>query len=200
MSLKHLEQARKKDHIFTITDMAIKKVKLIAVPGFSNEQNLALQQVHKDLLKIAKEENDCKEVMLLQNYDFEFPIKILGTENSVKYSDNIEVNVLKHKSYAGDLIVAHNHPLTNGFSFADIAMFIFEQYFGVFTVITNQGQIYALYKNNNFEYDKAILLLKKLSVENELLKYPNDAERQMKAAQGFIKKCEEVGVGYEKTN
>ncbi|MGM9571086.1 MAG: hypothetical protein ACI3ZR_02605 [bacterium] len=79
-------------------------------------------------------------------------------------------------------------------------MFIFDQYFGVFTVITNQGQIYALYKNNNFEYDKAILLLKKLSVENELLKYPNDAERQMKAAQGFIKKCEEVGVGYEKTN
>ncbi|MGM9571087.1 MAG: hypothetical protein ACI3ZR_02610, partial [bacterium] len=94
MSLKQLEQARKKDHIFTITDMAIKKVKLIAIPGFSNEQNLALQQVHKDLLKIAKEENDCKEVMLLQNYDFEFSIKILGTENSVKYSDILKLMYL----------------------------------------------------------------------------------------------------------
>ena len=95
-----LEQARKKDHKFSITEIAIRQVPLIETPMLSEIQSKSLHSMHQELLRIAARENGGNEVALVATDRFAKPyIKVYGTENSVRYADSIEVNVLKRDSY-----------------------------------------------------------------------------------------------------
>ena len=193
-----LEQARKKDHKFDITETAVNKVALVNTPLFSDEQNLSLREMHQDLLRIAKQENDGNEVALISTNRFTKPcIKVIGTENSVNYDDDINVLSLKRKSYAMELVMAHNHPTTQSFSFADLAIFVIDEYIGTMSVVTNQGQVHIMQKLANFDYKSARHLLDTLIDKYELLQYPDDAERQLAAARDFVKKNRKVGIWHE---
>lgn len=198
-ALEQLEQARKKDHVFTITDSAIDKVPVVEVPTFSEEQNQALQAMHKEVLRTAKEDNGNKEVALITRSSFnQKPVKVLGTESKVDYMSHPDVRVLKADSYAQELILSHNHPTTKKFSFADVAMFVFDEYVGASSIVTNQGQVHILLKSENFDFDQAKLLLKELQDKYEIRKYPKDETRQRKAAREFLKQRRKVGVWYGK--
>ena len=188
-------------HLFEITDMAIDRTPFVDVPDMSAAQNSSLLKTHKDLLLAARNENNGKEVLFVQHESFQgTPIKIYGTENSVSYASNVDTMVLKRRSYAGELVISHNHPSTKGFSFADIAVFIIDEFIGLSTVVTNQGQIYVLHKTGHFDYNKSRKLLDYLYDKYDLANYPEDEERQAAVAKAFLRQAGKVGVWYEKSN
>lgn len=75
--LEQLSQARKKDHVFEITNTAIERVPVVKTPLFSELQNNFLAALHREVLRIAKLENDGKEAALVTTLSFGRPIKVL---------------------------------------------------------------------------------------------------------------------------
>ena len=183
---------------FAITDEAINRIPFVKTPMMSEEQSLMLREMHQELLKVAKNENKGDEVALISTEHFKKPyIKVFGTQNSVNYMDDINVKALKRESYALELVMAHNHPTTKGFSFADIAIFVVDEYISILSAVTNQGQAYVMQKMTKFNYYAARGLIDKLIDKYELLKYPKDEERQISAAREFVKQARKVGIWHE---
>ena len=158
-----LEQAKKRDHKIMITDVAIDKVPYVEVQGFTPEQNRVFQQLNRDLLRIAKENNNSDEVACVYNlYTSEKTPFVFGDTVHVDLENDINVQMIKKKSYAFELAVGHNHPSTSNFSFADIDYFISNDYYGLMSVVSNQGEVYILLKTSNYDYDKIRKIQKKL--------------------------------------
>lgn len=65
VSNMHLEQAKKRNHKIMINEIAISKVPLVKIKGLSLAECEMLQQEHKEILKIAMEQNDSNEVLSL---------------------------------------------------------------------------------------------------------------------------------------
>lgn len=192
-----VEQARKKDHVFSITPLAIAKIPELEI--FKGWQDKKLQQMNQQVLRIAQSENADREVLLINEDAFSKPpVIIYGTDDSVNFSDNIELAALKQNSYAGELIFSHNHPTTRSFSFADIAVFIVDEYIGVSMVVTNQGQTFCLQKTTKFDYNKARELLNELYDKYEMNLFPEDEGRQEAAAKDFLGRARKVGIRYVK--
>ena len=64
----------------------------------------------------------------------------------MRYADSIEVIAIKRDSYAGELIVTHNHPTTKGFSVPDIATLVFDEYSG------------KIWSPSSFTYSKDVII------------------------------------------
>lgn len=186
-----LEQAKKRDHKIAVTDVAIDKVPLVQVKGFSAEQNLRLQEAHKEILRIAKTQNDSNEVLGVYTTNFLRKHHVLGTESKVDPGMNPQVFGLYLSSAENGLMYLHNHPSTNQFSLADIDAFIVREKIGLMSVVTNQGEVYILHKTNRYSYDKAIEILKEL-----YYRYKNNPDEM---ASQFLKLCGKAGIAYEKT-
>ena len=146
-----MEQAKKRDHKVYITDMAIEKVGKVNLSDFSEEQVSAMQDRHKELLRIAKEKNDSNEVLFIDDMNFKSEVSILGGEFKVSPSTNpFAVSVIAN-SERQSLVYLHNHPSTNNFSLGDIDTFVCEKAIKTITVVTNQGEVYALNKLKSYD-------------------------------------------------
>ena len=194
--MDQLNQARKKNHVFEITAEAIEKVPTVNTPRFSESQNNALAALHREVLRTAKLENASNEVALVSKDSFESLVKVFGSENRVDYVRDDNVVALKMGSYLGELIVAHNHPTTRNFSFADISVFVYDEYVATLSVVTNQGQVYVLQKQESFDYAEAQKLLRELLNKYEIRRNPQNEARQKSAAREFIKRVGKVGIWY----
>lgn len=157
----------------------------------STEQNIALQKAHKKVLKIAQKQNNSNEVALMYNQYNNEQISILGTVNSVDIDSNINIKVLQNKSYDKELVMIHNHPSTSNFSFADLDYFINNDYIGVMSLVTNQGEVYTLIKISVYDYDKI------KSIERDLVK-KYSIDNQDTIASRFLKICKDGGIIYVK--
>ena len=77
-----------------ITEEAIERVKVISVDEFDEEENEKLQQLHKQLLSLAKTKNESNEVGFLINLmDWSY-IVIYGTENGISLGSQEEAKEL----------------------------------------------------------------------------------------------------------
>lgn len=190
-------QAKKRDHKIMITGVAIDKVSFLEIPRFSEEQNANLRQLHQDLLKEAQTRNNSNEVAYATSMDFRNQVAAYGSEHFVDLRIHTEIASLKKRLYAHELIIAHNHPSTASFSFADIAAFIFDEYIGMMTVVTNQGDVYALQKGERFDYTEAKKLFSEL-VKKYCLMERGTEGNQAEAAKEFLKTCGKVGAWYGK--
>lgn len=188
-----LEQAKKRDHKIAVTDVAIDKVPLVQVKGFSAEQNLRLQEAHKEILRIAKTQNDSNEVLGVYLHDFSRRVHVLGNEFGVVPSENLEAMSLFFSARRNEIMYLHNHPSTNKFSLADIMEFIRYGQIGLLSVVTNQGEIYVLNKGPQYDYNKARALFAKI-----FLKYEQGNLAHNKAVEEFLKECKEGGIIYER--
>ena len=97
--------------------------------------------------------------------------------------------------YAHELILAHNHPSTSNFSFADIAIFVFDLSIGLMTVATNQGDVRVLQERELLEYNKGKELLTSL-IEKYRLHKDGTEENQEAAAHEFLKSCGKAEIWY----
>ena len=66
----NLEQAKKRDHKIFITDTAIEKVSLVKPSDFSYSQASLMKSKHKELLNVAKKQNNSNEVLFIENLDY----------------------------------------------------------------------------------------------------------------------------------
>lgn len=193
--VKALEQAKKRDHKVFITDTAIEKVDEVKLSDFSDKQIQAMKQKHKELLELSKKDNDSDEVLFIEDLDFKSEVKILGDEFSVKPSKNpFAVSVIGN-AQRQSLIYMHNHPSTNNFSVADIDTFICEGAIKTMSVVTNQGEVYALNKVDGYEYNKARELMRSV-----LETFPNEKEfDNAEFVRRFVKNCRKGGIEYAKS-
>lgn len=127
---------------YIITDEAINSVPLIKIDGFTDEQNLALQEAHKQLLQKAKTEK-------------------LGVEMSAVYDMNMkQISKTRTEHNVGRVgidnpsepyIGIHNHGSDETFSIADIESFLRRKNMQMLTIVGNKGSLYIIQKSNNYD-------------------------------------------------
>lgn len=128
--------------------------KIACINAFGNtEMNNKLHEYHKYLLRYAKNKNGNKEVGLfwdLNNIDKE-PLKIAGQINGFNINDKPDINSLVKNPYnILTVVVMHNHPRNGLFSGADIKSFTDFNSIYLMTAVCNDGTIYMLRKEINF--------------------------------------------------
>lgn len=77
-----------------ITDVAIQKVRKTKVFGFTEDENRFIQEQHRRLLKISKENNNSEEVAIvidIINWENEV---VIGRGNRVAMEDNPKANMM----------------------------------------------------------------------------------------------------------
>ena len=192
-----LEQAKKRDHKILITDIAIDKVPLAKIDTLTDEQNITIQQKHKELLRISKDENNSNEVASVFKLDFTEEAIQLGTQNNVPLSQNPIICSMLINAQQNSVFVAHNHPSTQKFSYTDFSVILInDSVFGI-SVITNTGEVHILYKTEKYTGKDAFELLtgiKQKYVGNNKLTETEDSL----ISKEFLKRCRECGLCYKK--
>lgn len=191
--VKGLEQAKKRDHKVLVTREAIHRVDYVKLSDFSEEQALAMQSKHRQVLEIAMNENNSNEVLLIEDLDFKSEVKILGSEFVVSPGKNpFAVSVIAHAERQS-LVYLHNHPSTNTFSVGDIDTFVCERAIKVMSVVTNQGEVYVLNKLANYNFSRVRELLASVYTS-----FPEGEIDDKEFVRRFLKICRKGGIEYAK--
>ena len=190
-----MDQSKKRDHKIIVTDMAIEKVPYIKIPGLSDEICKAIQNEHKEILRISKNQNNSNEVLSLMTITNLEIVRVLGDEFKVDPSNNPVAVALFRNTVKNELMYLHNHPSTNKFSLIDLTEFLNYSNIGLLSVVTNQVEVYILHKTSDFDFDIAKDLLVNAGKSAERYIISHDA-----AVKKFLKECRKGGVFYVKAN
>ena len=189
--IKYLELAKKRNKKIIITDIAISKVPRTKVYGFTAEENAKIQAYHKELLRRAKVQNNSNEVAVVisrDSKDIKEDVWLYGEESIVGF-DGTPAEYKIRSSTARKLMVLHNHPCTQGYSYSDIALFANNLSIYGITIVTNTGETHILVKKEMFNYTlyrQFVTMIK----EEALNKYSsiNDEKYKLKVVQEIIAK------------
>ena len=115
---KELEMAKKRDHKIMITDEAIRKVPRIRYKDISEMEYDTLQELARQVLQIAKNENDSNEVAVTYSLESARLIErgeryigiALGEEHEVDPLSDATSYHLICASRDCVVLVLHNHP------------------------------------------------------------------------------------------
>lgn len=188
--LRSFEQKRRNRPII-ITDVAISKVPMIQFHGFNEEENVFIQQQHMRLLRIAKNDNNSREVGILVDIIKWDSWLIMGEANNIEMKTNPEAYKAMMTQGRNTMMFMHNHPSTGTFSGTDFKTFCNNESLYIMTVVGNDGNVRTLTKLNEFNSSDALLyyydLVKKYN------KYENNGARAMKE---LLKNCSEIGLVY----
>lgn len=180
-----LKEDAPKIPITTITDATINKIKRVEINGLSSEQCDAIQENHKKLLSISRDENECNEVAFILSGDF----KDSGTPY---FGNNDEIGFpLSAFDNKQDVFVMHNHPRNKSFSYNDVIEFLKNDRIKYVSIVKNNGQIEVLTKTES--YDKIPLSKKLYRIINDKVKHKLDSEYE-NAIRSFLTKANKDGV------
>ena len=191
---KQLRQAKKRDKKVYITDIAIEKVPYVKYKGMDEEQNEIMQKLARLVLKISKTQNDSNEVAIMwdmasrsmEGYGID-----RGDEHSVCLGGD---PVSYHLLQTGEkvvLVLLHNHPSTRTFSLEDIYLLLERDNVKYMVMVSNQGQIHYIKKEEDFTAKNAGMMYNRIRSEG---KRQGISAYQMSLA--FLKRCNEVGLFY----
>lgn len=187
-----LEQAKSRDHKIMINDVSISKATAPLVPGFSNEQNKRLSELHKELLTKSMLENDSNETAFLFNpFDLTYVFQH-GVENCVNILENPEAFSMITSGRYSNLFLLHNHPSTKSFSYSDIGVFLLNDSIGGITVITNTGETHCLIKTNKYNFEEAYSVLSE--IRREFSASTPNSEEDAEIVKRFIKSSKKTGI------
>lgn len=173
------EQGKKP--ITKITDQTINCVPKVSISQYSEEELLFIQEQHKELLRIAKNENNSNEVAFVFKNNFKSKDVILGSETGVEFG-----------TLSGrDLFVMHNHPRNSSFSFDDLVEFIGNKSIKSLSIVKNNAGVEVLTKNKDYNILNLLTELSRLEKRN--VKIGSNAEYR-KIIDKFIKKYDELEV------
>lgn len=189
-NVEEIAQAKKHNKKINITDVAVEKVKLIKLSGYSEEELIKLQSKHREVLIKARNENNSNEIVSMFSTDFGESIITCGTESRVRVSKNPDARVFMMGANENSVIWIHNHPKGATFSYEDIASFMQPQ-IKTFSVVTNQGKIYCLNKTNSFLFKE---LYDRIKVLRET--YKGSKNYQELIMKDILKEIEKYGVEY----
>lgn len=186
-----LEQAKKHDRKIMITDIAIEKVPYVEVSGLSQEQCETIQQEHREILRIAQSENESNEVLTIMSKNLLARVRVKGSEFEVLPASDPRAVSLLNRSGRQELMYLHNHPSTKIFSLADIMTFIQYGEICLMSVVTNQGTVHILYKNQSYNYTVTCQLLDVIYRRYQVNELTHDV-----AVKEFLKMCSKGGITY----
>lgn len=195
--MQRLEQAKRRDKKVYITDIAISKVPFIHYKDFDDNKNKLMQELAKDLLLVAMEENDSNEVAFTCDLESEMPCEEIGvafgTEHGVDIMSDTLSNhlIVSQKSVA--VVVLHNHPSTQTFSLEDIQFFLQYQHIEVIVVVSNQGTVHYLMRDNDYDVSSAFDLFRECIDD---ITENSSMQDLYLASLSFLAKCSEVGLYY----
>lgn len=134
-----------------ITQKMIGRLRGVAFPGFSKQENVTMRELHKQLLSYAMKKNNHKEVAFILSNDLKNLQTIKGEENSIDISASVDSLLREHEN----IQILHNHPLGTSFSLRDINLLLEYKNVQGFSLITNSGRVETLQKTTN--YDRIII-------------------------------------------
>ncbi|EGQ3459773.1 head protein [Staphylococcus pseudintermedius] len=138
-----------------ITQQAIDKVRLVNIPGHTDEENKYIQNQHKELLKKAMIENDSNEFAFVsKGKDDKKPAEARGTQYGVDFGAGTEASYLLSNERRQSLIMMHNHPGSSIFSLQDIMFFNRNDSIKTMTIVTNLGQVKYITKLKKYDAEK----------------------------------------------
>ena len=195
--VQELEQAKPRDKKVYITDVAIDKVPLVKYDGFTDGQNIIMQELAKDVLLLSKEKNNSNEVAITCDLESDNPLSTfgvsLGTEHEVDIlADTLSNHIIVSKRSVA-VVVLHNHPSTQTFSLQDIHFFILHPMIKVIVVVSNQGTVHYLKRDMEYDYKKAFRLFRECM---DGLNKSSSATELYLASLTFLAKCSEVNLFY----
>lgn len=195
---KDLEQAKKRTGKIYITDIAIQKIPYIRYKNLSEEQNYIMRQLARDVLVLAKEYNNSNEVAITCDIGSDSPLEeygiSYGTEHGVQITSDTLSNHILLSADSVSVVILHNHPSTQTFSLEDIRFFLVYSTVKIISVVSNQGTIHYLYKDEKYDFYKAFALFKNIAAKAEKVK---TTEEHYSLALEFLKKCSVTGLFYE---
>lgn len=136
--LENFEQ-KKRNRLIGITEIAISKVPEVRLSEFTEEENLFIQEQHKRILSISKEENNSEEVGILVDIITWNTWIILGEGNKIEMKNNPKAREAMETSRKNTMMFLHNHPGTGTFSGTDFKTFCLNDSLYIMTVVGNDG-------------------------------------------------------------
>jgi hypothetical protein len=192
-------EQKKHDKPIRITDIAINKVPCTHIGGFTGEQNAFIQERHKEILRTArdlckKHKNDEMEAIILVNaHTWKYWV-IEGKEaGNADIADNSEAKNALQTSSRNSLLLLHNHPSAGTFSGTDFITFCFNTSLYLMTVVGNDGTVYVLIKNTDFDSGHAMADYFKLVRENA-----DKKDRAQLAMKAILNNSGDYGLIYKK--
>ena len=194
--------AQKKRHrAIDITDVAITKVPKTHIYGFSNEQNLYIQKLHKELLAEARKLNEehhtkLMEVgILLDIHTWDYWL-IKGEKNcTVDIRDSLEAFQVLTNARKNQLMMMHNHPSTGTFSGEDFKTFCNNDAIYIMTVVGNDASVYVLVKSKDFNQNVLVEYAQVAQKYYEMGYKKNNGTMAMKY---ILKNASKYGIEYKK--
>ena len=161
-----------------VTQKAIDRVKNVQVDELGEKASNMLQQEHKDLLMLVKEQPPSIEVGKTFSLDMKPLETIIGESGSVRIPDQ-----------KVPYLAMHNHPDGGSFSHDDIRLFISRDNLKIMTVAANDGDVYILSKTSNFDavemlsgYNDLMTDVNALINDSDLFGYVNRLETFLRGA------------------
>lgn len=197
INLESLEMAKKRDKKVYITDIAISKVPFIQYKGFTDNQNHIMRELAQEVLTVSKDENDSNEVAITCDLGVDDPLEVYGVSFGTEHEVDVRVDTLSNhilvsqKSVA--VVVLHNHPSTQTFSIQDIRFFIEFPALEVMAVVSNQGTVHYLRREDSYDLKKASALFNQCVGD---LKKDSPITEIYFAALLFLARSSEVGIYY----
>lgn len=195
--MEKLDQAKQRDKKIYINDIAISKIPLIRYKGFDDDKNTLMKELAQSLLQVAKDENDSNEVAFTCDIGADEPLEEVGVSFGTEHEVDIMADTLSNhlivskKSVA--VVLLHNHPSTQTFSLEDIQFFLQYEHIEVIVVVSNQGTIHYLMRDNDYDVTKAFELIRNCI---EGLAPKSSFQEFYFASLSFLAKCSEVGLYY----
>lgn len=170
-----------------ITEQAIDKVKQVEFEGLLD--SVGLQELHRELLRKSRGDNDSNEVLTIVNVnDYNQKVITFGSERSVMPSKNIEALTMMQKSKYQSVYWLHNHGFTNEFSYNDLGCF-YDERIKALTIVTNKGKIAVINKTKKYSVQK----FHDIIIE-ERGKYENPIDHSDEIAQAILRRHNECGI------
>ena len=192
-----LGMAKKRDKKVYITDIAINKVPLVQYNGFTDNQNQLMQKLAQEVSTVSKEQNDSNEVAITCDLGADNPLEVYGVSFGTEHEVDVRADTLSNHILVSQktvaVVVLHNHPSTQTFSIQDIRFFIEFSVKEVMVVVSNQGTIHYLRREENYNLKKAAALFNEC-VEN--LEKDSPLTEVYLASLSFLAKSSEAGIYY----
>ena len=160
-----IKETSNKKPITEITDSAIGRIPLVGISSYTDEQCAIIQEQHKDLLKYARDNNASNEVAFVLNSNLGDRKIFIGSDDRIQFG-----GVFTSK----DMILLHNHPRNNSYSFNDIVEFFVNDNLKTITIAKNNGKVEALTKLKS--YDKLDVMHKLQRIDNKIIKTTKPGE------------------------
>lgn len=200
--MKDLEMSKNRNQKVMITDEAINKVPFVKYREIPEKEYAFIQELAKEVLLVAKNENDSNEVALTYSLEYESLISkgqeyigvVLGDEHSVDPCMNTVSNHLIKSSLDCVVIVLHNHPSLSKFSLEDIQFFLRNATVKMMIVVTNLGSVSYLVKKDNVDMRKAVEIYNSSVSKHNAGESIKDYQR---AVEYFLSNCYQADIIYE---